>query len=179
MPKGSANLHVRVMKPMMSQTQSTASLAVGPFADSAKASAFCDSIQARDRGLYCHYEGSAVGTQHAQLSHGEAYSNRRKAEARKHLQQNPQAAAPSKQYWVQVVSASNQMEALHQWEEMKANNSDLLNGMRSSVSPSATDHSVYVVRVGPVANNDDAIQFCTKLQARSIDCRVLLYSAGP
>jgi len=85
---------------------------------------------------------------------------------------------PSKQYWVQVVSASNQLEALHQWETMKTSNSDLLNGMRSSVSTSATDKSAYVVRVGPIVNNDDAIKFCTKLQGRGIECRVLLYSVG-
>ena len=158
----------------MTQKQSTASLAVGPFADSAEAAAFCESIQAKERGLSCHYEGAPT----AKPTHGDAYNNRRIAEARKHLQENPPADVPSKQYWVQVLSAPNQLDALHQWEEMKAGNSDLLNGMRSSVSASA-DHSAYVVRVGPVATNDDAIAFCTKLQGRGIKCRVLLYSGGP
>ena len=175
LPKNAAHLHVRVMKPLMTQQQSTASLAVGPFTDSAEATAFCDSIQAKERGLACNYDGGASATK---PTHGDGYNNRRIAEARKHFQQNPPADVLNKQYWVQVLSAPNQLEALHQWEEMKAGNSDLLNGMRSSVSTSA-DHNAYVVRVGPVATNDDAIAFCTKLQGRGIKCRVLLYSVGP
>ena len=182
LPKSEKTLHVRVMKPLMAEQQSTASLAIGPFADSTQAAAFCDSIQAKDRGLNCHYDGSPA-TEKTQLAHGDAYNNRRMAEARKHLKENPladisPAAGSSKQYWVQVVSASNQLEALHEWETLKSSNADLLGKMRSSVSASATNHDIFVVRVGPIAGNDDAVQLCTKLQSRSIDCRVLLYSVG-
>ncbi len=171
----SKNLHVRVQKSLMSQSK--AALSVGPFASNTVALAFCDKIQARDRGLNCNFEGTVASD-----TRGNAYNNRRMADSRRRPSENPYgaispAAGPSKQYWVQVLSAQNQMEALRQWESMKSTNADVLNGMRSSVttSPKTKD---YVVRVGPIANNDDAIKFCGKLQDRGIKCSVLLYYVG-
>ncbi len=181
LPKKTSSLHVRVLKPLMVEKQAKASLSIGPFASNNEALAFCDTIQAKDRGLNCSYQGNAGDTQLAQLVGSSG--NRRSGEVRKQFAQNAfsniaPAAGPSKQYWVQVLSASNQMDALHQWDSMKTSNADLLKGMRSSVSPSATDKNEFVVRVGPIVNNDDAVKFCTKLQGRGIACRVLLYSIG-
>lgn len=158
LPKKDRSLHVRVMKPMMAA--SGASLGVGPFASGGDADAFCEKIQAKDRGLSCNYAGGETRV---------ADNN--------HLGSLAPAAGSRRQYWVQVLSAPDQMGALRQWESMKAANADVLNGMRSSVSAAADKHD-FVVRVGPIAGNDDAVQFCSKLQGRGIDCRVLLYKVG-
>jgi len=183
LPKKDSNLRVRVLKPLMSQQTNKASLSIGPFASNAEALAFCGTIQARERGLNCGFDGANASGGNIQVARADAYNNRRSAQARRRPVENgfgdiAPAAGPSKQYWVQVLSASNQLDALHQWESMKASNSDLLNGMRSSVSPSAVNKDEFVVRVGPIVNNEDAIKFCTKLQGRGISCRVLLYSLG-
>lgn len=187
LPKKSAqSLRVRVMKPLMAKQENKASLSIGPFASNNDAYAFCESIQARDRGLNCRFEGAAAAQGTTQIARSDAYANRRMAEVRKRPVENLGAISPAagpntkagKQYWVQVLSASNQLDALHQWESMKSSNADLLDGMRSSVSPSAVNKNEFVVRVGPIVNNDDAIKFCTKLQGRGISCRVLLYSLG-
>lgn len=183
--KKTSALRVRITRPLMAQNhQGRASLNIGPFASSNEAYAFCDTMQARERGLNCSYLGGEPGQATARtIRHSDGYNSRRTQLARRRPAENPPsnlmpAAGPTKQYWVQVVQAPTQMEALNQWNAMRAGNGDLLNGMRSSVSASATDRNTFVVRVGPITDNDQAVQFCTKLQERSINCRVLLYSVG-
>ncbi|MBY0406393.1 MAG: SPOR domain-containing protein, partial [Rickettsiales bacterium] len=111
-------------------------------------------------------------------AHSSAYAER----GRKKPSENPAeaklapAAGPAKQYWVQVVSAGSQMQALKEWEQLKASNTEIVGNLRSSVS--SADKRNYVVRVGPIAENDQAIRICSQLQKRNVECRVLMYSRG-
>jgi hypothetical protein len=171
-PKRTKNLRVRVMRPLMADAHK-ASLSIGPFASGKEADAFCETIQARERGLNCSYQDNSG----KQTARSNAYGERRKHFAENGYGNLAPAAGPSKQYWVQVLSAASHMDALRQWDVMRSSNPDVFSGMRSSVSTSMADRS-YVVRVGPIAGNDEAIQFCAKLQKRSINCQVLLYSVG-
>jgi hypothetical protein len=182
LPKKDNSLRVRVLKPLMAKGDGRSSLSIGPFASNSEALAFCNTIQAGERGLNCGFAGAQAGGGNIQVA-----GNTSRSVSRKRLQENPYAqlapaAGPDnvsgKQYWVQVLSAGNQMEALQQWESMKSSHSDLLGGMRNSVSPSSSNKGEYVVRVGPIAGNDEAIRFCTRLQERGIGCRVLLYTLG-
>jgi len=172
-PKLSSGLHARVMKPLLSHNESKTSLNIGPFRNGDAAYAFCnEGIQAKERGLTCSFIGQEPNAGESQYA----------SQERHRPLENPPSyapvAGPSRQYWVQVVSAPSQIEALRQWEDIRSNNRDILGGMRSNVSLSGNDKTTYAVRVGPIANNDDAIKLCAAMQARNIDCRVLLYSAS-
>lgn len=186
--KQAKTLNMRLATPAMKDDKVT--LSVGPFASSAEAYQFCRSgLQAGERGLSCRFSvndaGAARGKLLALNAHSDAYAER----GRRRPKENPTleaaqagklapAAGPAKQYWVQVVTADSQMKALKAWEQVKADNSEVLGQLRSSVSASATDKHSYVVRVGPIAENDDAIRVCSQLQKRQVECRVLLYSRG-
>ena len=184
--------------------ESKATLSVGPFASSEDAYRFCrEGLQAKDRGLICRFAPNDSGIANNKMltlpsGRSEAYNAMRSNASapatnvasnstRRRPMQNPgqnpgelspSAGVPGNQYWVQVVSAGSQMEALKKWEGVKSQHGEVIGGLRSSVSTSATDKSTYVVRVGPIANNDDAIRVCSQLQKRNVECRVLLYSAG-
>jgi len=164
---------------------------VVPFANSAEAFNFCRSgLQANDRGLRCSFvandKGIANGKVLALNARADAYEARRRpqenpymnASAAKRAAQLSPASGPSKQYWVQVVSADSQIQALKEWEQLKSAHAEVIGDLRSSVSVSSTDKSSYVVRVGPIAENDQAIRVCSQLQKRNVECRVLLYSRG-
>lgn len=187
--KQAKNLNMRISPQAKGEDKTT--LSVGPFANSAEALNFCRSgLQAGERGLRCSFVANDTGAANNKLlalnARSDAYAARRRP------QQNPQvasadaaaaaklapAAGPSKQYWVQVVTADSQMQALKQWEKVKSANAEVIGDLRSSVSASATDKSSYVVRVGPIAENDQAIRVCSQLQKRNVECRVLLYSRG-
>lgn len=191
--KQSKSLNMKVSEAKASASGDKATLSVGPFANSAEAYNFCRSgLQANERGLRCSFVANDTGIANNKVlalnAHADAYNERRRP------RENPSAqlaeggpaklgnlspaSGPSKQYWVQVVSADSQLQALKKWEQVKAANSEVIGDLRSSVSTSSTDKSSYVVRVGPIAENDQAIRVCSQLQKRNVECRVLLYSRG-
>ena len=180
--KQAKKLRVRVLRPLLASSDAKTSLNLGPFTSSSEAYNFCrEGIQARDRGLNCTFSNNEPGADEfkkaAASPNSESYAAARQA-SRIRPVENPATVAGtlSKQYWVQVLSASSQIEALHQWEELKAKNDDLISGMRNSITPSIKDKDTYVVRVGPIKDNSEAIKLCSKMQERSINCRVILYS---
>jgi hypothetical protein len=193
--KQAKNLNMRVARPAVASNDSKITLSVGPFANSAEAYNFCrGGLQAGERGLRCSFVANDPGMANNQLlalnAHSDAYAARR--EGRHRPKENPgtqqasadklsnlaPASGPSKQYWVQVVSADSQIQALKKWEQLKTENKEVIGDLRSSVSASATDKSTYVVRVGPIPENDAAIRVCSQLQQRNVECRVLMYSQG-
>lgn len=188
-PKRSKSLDFIVEPTKASKGQTQAMLSVGPFAHSEEAFEFCrEGLQAKDRGLTCRFQPNDSGiannkTLTLDSTRSESYNARRGAQpsSRRRPTQNPPselspAAGPSNQYWVQVVSAKSQMEALKRWEVVKTENQELIGGLRSNVSAATNDNTLFVVRVGPIANNDEAIRVCSQLQRRNVECRVLLYS---
>ncbi len=191
--KQAKTLNMRISSPAVaSKDGKNTTLSVGPFANSAEALNFCRSgLQASDRGLQCSFVANDAGMANNKLlalnAHADAYAHRRRpqenppvamASAAASVAKLAPAAGPSKQYWVQVVTADSQMQALKQWEQLKSANAEVIGDLRSSVSASATDKNSYVVRVGPIAENDKAIRVCSQLQKRNVECRVLLYSRG-
>lgn len=193
--KHTKGLNAKVQQSDASREAKT-TLSIGPFANSEDAYRFCrEGLQAKDRGLMCRFAPNDAGMANNQMltlntARGDAYNALRAGNApantgspRRRPTQNPgelspSAGVPGNQYWVQVASASSQMEALKKWDAVKAEHGEVVGGLRSSVSTSATDKSTYVVRVGPIVNNDDAIRVCSQLQKRNVECRVLLYSSG-
>jgi len=161
-PQKAAGLRVRVVQPLAHSNTKT-SLNIGPFATRADAEAFCQNgVQAADSKLHCHFtdkESTAIE---------EALVPRAKPAF--------DPAKPSKQYWAQIITAPSQSEALEQWQELKTGNADLLKDVRSSISPSQTRKNAYVVRIGPLADNNDALSLCSTLQERGIHCSVMLFS---
>lgn len=182
-----SSLRVRIVRSLIGRG-SNAVLAVGPFAGQYEADSFChDAIWELDNGLRCSFtdkpqaaSAPAPETQAAVASHSDAYAERRK-QFRRPIN-NPGASEPvvlsSRLYWLQVLTAPSEMEALQKWEQVRTDNSDLLEGMRSSVSASLTDKTSYVVRIGPMTDNGKAIALCDKLHERGVQCRVLLFSAS-
>ena len=189
--KQAKTLNMRVSRPAVAASDHNTTLSVGPFANSAEALNFCRSgLQAGDRGLQCSFVANDAGVANAKVmalnAHADAYAQRRRppenpvivATDAQNVAKLAPAAGPSRQYWVQVVTADSQMEALKQWEQVKNDNATLIGDLRSSVSAAANDKSSYVVRVGPIVENDKAIRMCSELQKRNVECRVLLYSRG-
>lgn len=188
--KQAKTLNMRISKPASGSGNTT--LSVGPFANSAEALNFCrNGLQAAERGLQCGFVANDAGIANGKLlalnQRADAYAKRRKpvqnpdvqtASVAANVAKLAPASGPSKQYWVQVVKADSQMQALKQWDELKRANAEVIGDLRSSVSAAATDKSSYVVRVGPILENDQAIRVCSQLQKRNVDCRVLLYSRG-
>lgn len=207
MPKETKDLNSRI-RSGVGKSSEKAQLSIGPFAHSASAIAFCNErLQAKDRGLSCDFTPNDSGMANNQMlsldnSRSQAYQARRtpqqqasrsqrrrppqqSASARQRPAQNLAALKPaaggvmaSNQYWVQVVTANSQLDALEKWEVVKARHGEVIGGLRSSVSTAANDSSTFVVRVGPIANNDDAIRVCSQLQQRNVSCRVLLYTTA-
>ncbi len=191
--KQAKSLNMKIERPAVASDNDQITLSVGPFANSAEALNFCrGGLQAGERGLHCGFVANDAGIANGKLlalnAHSDAYAER---SARQRPRENPPveasaasvaklspASGPSKQYWVQVVTADSQMQALKQWEQVKSGNKEVIGNLRSSVSASATDKNSYVVRVGPIAENDQAIRVCSQLQKRNVECRVLLYSQG-
>jgi len=179
-PEKAAGLRVRIVTPAVSRDQPQVTLNVGPFAGRNDAYAFCrDGIQAMDKNLHCRFdttETAGVATSVTpRYQHGDAYAARRQALAVGRSAAFP--ALPGKLYWVQVLSAGSQLEALRAWEDLKTANQDILEGRRSSVSASLADKTRYVVRVGPLTGDDDAMSLCAALKVRGVDCQVLLYTS--
>ncbi|MDE3059410.1 MAG: SPOR domain-containing protein [Pseudomonadota bacterium] len=176
-PGRTAGLHVRIIEPAVTQRRSVmaTTLSVGPFASQSDAMSFChDAIETAGSNLTCRFgvkEPSRHSLSEAAVlnhEHADAYAARRQASAPAHEE---------KLYWVQVVSAASQIEALHAWSEVKDKNADVLKGMRGSVTPSLADSGGYAVRVGPIRSNDDATSLCGTLHDRGVDCHVLGYSS--
>jgi len=167
-PQKVKKLRVRILKPVLDNSNIQTSINIGPFANSADADVFCHkSIQADERGLRCSFsneESGAMGNL-AATTHGDEYANRQN---RHSFAGNP----PVGQYWVQVLSAPSELEAASQWEAMKAKNSDLMGDLHSNVVPSTVDTNSYVVRVGPFAGSEEAMQLCSKMKEQDIACHI-------
>jgi len=160
-PKQAKKLRVRILSPLLASGGAHISLNVGPFASSSEAYNFCrQGIQAKERGLTCSFTTAMPGDD---ASHVE----------RRRPVENPVAMT----YWIQIGAAQSQEEAMQQLEDISSKNEDLIKGLRSSVAPSSTDAGSYIVRVGPITNHDEAIQSCSRMQDRGIDCRVISFAA--
>ena len=180
MPEKAAGLGVHILRPLASREPLITRLNVGPFPSYEDATAFCrTAIQAVDKNLACRFEAgeplppiasTAAVAPVVHNSHGAAYETRRRLFAHN---ETPQAVPVSDEYWVQVISSTNEMDALKQWEEVKMANTDILDGLRSSVSSSLMDKH-YVVRIGPLTGNQDADSLCAALENRDVACSVLL-----
>ena len=161
-------LRVRILQPVLGGGEPKTSLNIGPFTSSSAAYDFCrKGIQAKDRGLSCHFSTTAPGGDDLPKSVGQKPAADRLSDV---------VSAPAKQYWIQVASAASQEEALQQWEDIKAKNEDLIQGLRSSIAPSATDKGMYLVRVGPIEDHEEAVQSCAQMQQRGMDCSVVVAS---
>lgn len=78
-----------------------------------------------------------------------------------------------KQYWAQVVIADSKNEAKQRLEEIKSANSDILNGLSSTITTSPVRHAKYNARLGSLDSEQAATDLCNKLQQRGIDCLVI------
>jgi len=184
-PRETAGLHVRIMKPLISTEQQDTSLNIGPFDNREAADAFCRSgVLSINPNLRCRFGTiESAQTQPAASSlryaHADDYEARRRAVAEHRREAGLSSANPGsmarneKTFWVQVVSADSEMDALRQWEGIRTGNADLLKGKRGSVSARRGDANDYAVRVGPLADKDEAITLCHALKDRKIDCSVL------
>lgn len=181
-PERAAGLRVRIVKSLAGGQQ--VSLNVGPFATAQGAMDFCEQgVTATDSALTCQFArsepvGRAASLLPVMSQHSQKY------ETRRHVLQTEHAAAkvsadmpltpliPTRAYWVQVISAGSQMEAMQEWERLKNAHLDLLSDMRSSISSPLAKGAAYVVRVGPLQTNTEAVNLCISLQGRGVHCRI-------
>lgn len=169
-PEKTAPLEVKIVKPLVARGQPMASLIIGPFAGSKEAYDFCrDSIQAKDSGLLCRFEGDAAAAPVDPIVSQPVVLQS--------AADQPVAAQPAVMYWVQLISAPNQKEAMRQWELVRTGNQDILAGMHGSISAWPDDPNNYVVRVGPIDGQVNAAALCGQLRSRGINCRVLAKAA--
>jgi hypothetical protein len=187
-PNKIAGLRVRIVRPLLARNDAQTSVNIGPFSSRGAADNFCsDGVRAVNPRLNCRFGGgepeqpsvAAIAESDTRYARGDAYSARRTAMAHRRMpaDASPASSIAHKSYWVQVLSAPTQIEALHQWEQMRAGNAGLLKGKRSSISSSRTGSGGYAVRVGPMDNDGDALNLCGALKNRGVECRVLLYSS--
>jgi hypothetical protein len=183
-PEKAAGLRIRILKPLPGQADAT--LNIGPFASQNDADTFCQNgVRAVNSGLLCNFsinEPTDAVAEPLRIvpERNYAYAERREALlAERNARLVSAAGTPTKMnkriekaFWVEVLSAKSQIEALDAWEELRTAHSELFQGKRSSVSTSAANPGTYVVRVGPMAENAEATDLCKKLKERSIECGV-------
>lgn len=185
-PDKATHLRVRTIRPL-ARGQGATSLNVGPFASNAEANEFCvHAVRAMNDTLQCRFQAEQaqeIARDDAlpirRYIHADAYAARRQMLARRVPVGNlapVSPGVPKKIYWLQVLSAPSEMEALRSWEDIRTANSDLLQGTRSSVAASMTGTNRYVVRVGPIYNHQEAVTLCSNLHDRNVECRLMLYS---
>jgi len=182
-----AGLRVRVQKSLIANNSSGRyQLSFGPFSSGNDAKQFCaKAIKAVDERLSCVFEkGDAAisgNIEEAPVTYerSNAYEERRKL-----LRQASQKNSKSEQtivthedgensFWAQVVIADSKSEAKRRLEDIKAKNSDVLEGVSSKVTSSPVRHAKYNVRLGPLANETSALELCETLQSRGFDCLVV------
>jgi hypothetical protein len=178
-PAETAGLRVRILRPLVTNKFAETSLNVGPFATNEDAMNFCSkSVKAVDSGLNCRFNhGEGLFTA-APTPAPSAY------EARREMLSNSGGSAstmkmrhaPATQYWAEVLSSSNQMDILNAWEDLRTAHSDLFANKRSNVSRGGKNGSGYVVRVGPLASNQEASSLCSDLQSRDVSCTIVTSS---
>lgn len=183
-PEKAAGLRTRILKPLAGQADAT--LNIGPFASRSDADTFCASgVKAVNSSLLCNFtsqEPSGMMAEPLRIvpERNFAYAERRESLlAERNAKLVSAAGTPSrmnkrveKAFWVEVLSAKTQIEALDAWEELRTAHSELFQGKRSSVSTSAVNPGNYVVRVGPIAENAEAADLCKQLKERSVECVV-------
>jgi len=190
-PDLTAGLRVRIQKTL----QATAvHLSFGPFPSGSDASSFCtQTIKSLNSKLSCHFESSGeaisdpVANVPAKYEHSSAYEERRKIL----MNSTPKQASKNKKnsidnltvvthengvgknFWSQVVIADSKAEATNRITEIQSANSDVLDGISSSVTSSPIRHAKYNARLGPLVSEQAASELCDTLQQRGIDCLVI------
>jgi hypothetical protein len=104
--------------------------------------------------------------------HGDLYRARRERLFHRSKKSHAYATAVNTTsiYWVQVASASNQIKAMDDWNQIRAGNADLLQGLHTRISTTLLGDSGYVVRVGPLHDAAKAADLCNSLKNRGISC---------
>jgi hypothetical protein len=183
-PAQAAGLRVRIIRPLMKNDRPTVLLNVGPFASQSDAAHFCrDGIEPLNRSLMCRFDRNEARGSYRLVSpspyqRSDRYAARREQALPKSTPATADTAVmttrivPARLYWVQVATAADQIQAMNDWRTIRANNADLLDGLRTRISTSLMGQSGYVVRVGPINSNAEAMSLCNSLQSRGINCRI-------
>lgn len=181
-PSQAAGLRVRIVKPLMNRGgRPVVKLSVGPFPAETDALNFCaTAIKPVNGALNCRFETSeppaSAQMRAPRYEHSNLYEARRRMllnnrAARRAERYVPHAVA-EKQYWAQVVTAATQVDALRQWERLRAAHPNLLDGLRSSVSASLAGRAKYSVRIGPIGNRAEAVSLCDSLKEQGVSCSI-------
>lgn len=178
-PAKAAGLRVRILKPLLDRNKPKVTLNIGPFAGEPDAMAFCAQvIQSVDPNLNCRFARTEprdmAQYRMPRYEHNNLYDTRRKLLMAKRGQRSSMNAPvqQSKQYWAQIITAPSQVQALKLWDSLRQKNSDLLGDKRSSISAALIGRSEYVVRVGPMSAQDEALTLCKSLKERGISCKI-------
>jgi cell division septation protein DedD len=85
----------------------------------------------------------------------------------------PQPAAGG--FQVQLLAARSQDDAMAAWKKLQSKNSDVLAGMNGMVARADLgDRGVfYRLRVGPIANEQQAKSLCSTLSGRKVSCLIV------
>jgi len=189
-PDLTAGLRVRIKKSLgANDTQ----LSFGPFPSSSDANKFCiTAITALNTGLNCIFQGSNspksenIEEVPVKYDHAKAYEERRKmllssshnserTSSKNNIDNLSVVTHESgdRNFWAQVVIADSKVEATDRIQEIQSANSDILDGVSSSVTTSPIRHTKYNARLGPLATEQAASELCDTLQQRGIDCLVI------
>lgn len=177
-PEKAAGLRVRIIRPFVSQYEAETTLNVGPFPSDEDAMAFCNQqVKTVDSGLVCDF----TTDESSRVAASRRVSRRMLMAARRNAQLSTSAGRgehhrDAKSYWVQVLSAPGQLQALHAWKNLRAAHPDLFSDTRSNVSRLSGQEGYYVVRVGPMAEDNEAKTLCHDLKTRKLDCNIVISS---
>lgn len=177
-PEKAAGLRVRIVHPVASQYEAETTINVGPFASNDDAMAFCNSgVRRIDSSLVCNFSAD----ENTRTAGNARHEREMLLAARRNALLSTSAGAGKRHhdqssYWVEVIRAPNQMEALHAWEDLRTAHSDLFGERRSNVSRKANDEGDYVVRVGPIPQDSEARKLCHDLKDRDVPCHIVISS---
>lgn len=175
-PARTMSLRVRIARPLMSR-RAAVSLNVGPFPGRDEADAFCrEAVAQLNPELSCR--ASLSGSPASSLSTSQRRGNTYEARRRMATEQGQARHAPSTHarsggsYWLQLASSPSQDAAFSQWKALRANNADLLGGLRTRITGSLGGRRGYTVQAGPVDSAREAARLCDGLSARGVACSV-------
>ncbi len=174
-PEKAAGLRVRIVRPFLNQQKDGTSLNVGPFASNSDAMDFCNSgVKAVNNQLNCRFSTQELAGNTVN-AHSNAYAARQmSAAAEKNNQLSSAAGRPAgKSYWAEVITAKSQMEAVSSWDKLRKSQPEILSGKRSNIASSAGN---YVVRVGPMTQNEEAQSLCRDLKSHNVSCSIAVSS---
>lgn len=185
-----AGMRVRIKKSLQS---SSVQLSFGPFSSRDDANSFCSkAVITLNSALTCNFQGSNFSVSDnvqevpARYEHSNAYEERRKELLNSYSKQSKVSKQNSVDYltivshedgnrnfWAQIVIADSKSEAENRIKEIQSANSDILDGISSSVSSSPMRKTKYNARLGPLPTEQAAKELCDTLQQRGIDCLVI------